>query len=72
MLGVYGEDDARIDASLPDVERQMNAAKKSFRYKKYPGTGHGFLKPGRKGSDKPVGGQGVGGYPGFYQEVLGK
>ena len=28
VLGVYGEDDARIDATLPDVERQMKAAKK--------------------------------------------
>jgi carboxymethylenebutenolidase len=53
VLGVYGEDDARINAALPDVERQMKAAGASFRYGIYPGTGHGFLKPGRKGSDGP-------------------
>jgi carboxymethylenebutenolidase len=51
VLGVYGEDDARINTALPDVERQMKAAGASFRYDIYPGTGHGFLKPGRKGSD---------------------
>lgn len=51
VLGVYGEDDARIDAALPDVERQMKAAGVSFDYSTYPGTGHGFLRPGRKGSD---------------------
>lgn len=51
VLGVYGEDDARIDATLPDVERQMKAANVAFEYSTYPGTGHGFLRPGRKGSD---------------------
>jgi carboxymethylenebutenolidase len=53
VLGVYGEDDARIDASLPDVAREMKAAHKSFSYDTYPGTGHGFMRPGRKGSDGP-------------------
>jgi carboxymethylenebutenolidase len=51
VLGVYGEDDARIDAALPDVARQMKGAGASFSYDLYPGTGHGFLKPGRKGSE---------------------
>ncbi len=51
VLGVYGEDDARISAGLPDVDRQMKAAAAAFRYEIYPGTGHGFLRPGRKGSD---------------------
>jgi len=26
---------------------------KSFTYQTYPGTGHGFLRPGREGSDGP-------------------
>jgi carboxymethylenebutenolidase len=51
VLGVYGEDDARISAALPDVARQMKGAGASFSYDLYPGTGHGFLKPGRKGSE---------------------
>ena len=51
VLGVYGEDDARIDASLPDVSTRLQALGKKFSYDLYPGTGHGFLKPGRKGSD---------------------
>jgi carboxymethylenebutenolidase len=53
VLGVYGENDARIDGSLPDVARQLEAARVSFHYEVYPGTGHGFLKPGRQGSDGP-------------------
>jgi dienelactone hydrolase len=31
----------------------MMTAGAKFRYDIYPGTGHGFLKPGRKGSDGP-------------------
>jgi carboxymethylenebutenolidase len=54
LLGVYGEDDARITATVPDVERQLKAAGVSYRYDIYAGTGHGFLKPGRKGSDGPA------------------
>lgn len=54
VLGVYGEEDARINAALPQVEASMKGFKKEFSYKLYPGTGHGFLKPGRKGSDTPA------------------
>jgi carboxymethylenebutenolidase len=53
VLGVYGENDERIDATLPDVAAKMEAAGKTFTHEVYPGTGHGFLKPGRQGSDGP-------------------
>jgi len=53
VLGVYGENDERIDATLPDVAAKMQSAGKTFNYEVYPGTGHGFLKPGRQGSDTP-------------------
>ncbi|MGE0355106.1 MAG: dienelactone hydrolase family protein [Gemmatimonadales bacterium] len=53
VLGVYGEGDARINASLPQVDSTMQALGKSYSYDIYPGTGHGFLKPGRRGSDGP-------------------
>jgi len=53
ILGVYGEDDARITSALPAVVAAMKADGKNFVYDVYPGTGHGFLKPGRKGYDGP-------------------
>jgi carboxymethylenebutenolidase len=53
ILGVYGENDARITGSLPEVVAEMQSAGKTFTYDVYPGTGHGFLKPGRQGSDGP-------------------
>jgi carboxymethylenebutenolidase len=53
VLGVYGEKDERIDATLPDIAAKMQSAGKTFTYEVYPGTGHGFMKPGRQGSDGP-------------------
>ncbi|MGH7497700.1 MAG: dienelactone hydrolase family protein [Gemmatimonadales bacterium] len=53
VLGIYGENDARITGSLPEVTAQMQSAGKTFTTEVYPGTGHGFLKPGRQGSDGP-------------------
>ena len=53
VLGIYGEDDARIDAALPDVVALMRSAGRTFTHEVFPGTGHGFLKPGRQGSDGP-------------------
>ena len=53
VLGIYGENDARITAALPNVVAEMQSAGKTFVHEIYPGTGHGFLKPGREGSDGP-------------------
>jgi carboxymethylenebutenolidase len=72
VLGVYGENDARINAALPDVDRQMKALGKSFAYDNYPGTGHGFLKPGRQGSDTPAVDSAWTRIVAFYQSTLGK
>jgi carboxymethylenebutenolidase len=44
ILGVYGENDARINAGIPDTERAMRAAGKRYTKTIYPGTGHGFLR----------------------------
>jgi carboxymethylenebutenolidase len=53
VLGIYGENDARINAALPDVNSAMSMQGKTFTQEIFPGTGHGFLKPGREGSDGP-------------------
>ena len=53
VFGVYGENDERITGSLPQVAAQMKAAGRSFTPEIFPVTGHGFLKPGRQGSDGP-------------------
>jgi carboxymethylenebutenolidase len=53
VLGIYGENDERINGTLPTVVAAMQADGKTFNQEVYPGTGHGFLKPGRQGSDGP-------------------
>ena len=47
-LGVYAENDARIDAGLPDAAAAMKAAGKDYPYTIYPGVGHGFLRAREK------------------------
>jgi carboxymethylenebutenolidase len=47
-LGVYGENDARINAGLNDAAAAMKAARKDYPYKVYPGVGHGFLRSREK------------------------
>ena len=43
-LGVYAENDGRIDAGLADVSAAVKQAKVDYRYAVYPGVGHGFLR----------------------------
>ena len=47
-LGVYAENDARIDAGLPDAAAAMRTAGKDYPYTVYPGVGHGFLRTREK------------------------
>jgi carboxymethylenebutenolidase len=47
-LGVYAENDARINAGLSDAAAAMKAAGKDYPYTIYPGVGHGFLRSREK------------------------
>ncbi|HXO85654.1 MAG TPA: dienelactone hydrolase family protein [Gemmatimonadales bacterium] len=47
-LGVYGENDARINAGLNDAAAAMKAAGKDYPYTVYSGVGHGFLRSREK------------------------
>ena len=44
VLGVYAENDTRINASLPEVEAAMDAAGREFTYEIYEGANHGFIR----------------------------
>uniref|UniRef100_UPI00397B604E dienelactone hydrolase family protein n=1 Tax=Salmonella sp. SAL4445 TaxID=3159900 RepID=UPI00397B604E len=72
ILGVYGEADARINSMLPTVERIMKQLGKPFQADSYPGTGHGFLKPGRKGSDTDQVEKAWGRIEAFFADKLGR
>ena len=48
-LGVYAENDARIDSGLPSLTPQLQRAGVDYHYAIYPGVGHAFLQV----TDKP-------------------
>lgn len=53
VLGHYGGDDERVDATIPPAEAQMKKLGKTFEVHVYPGAGHGFLRDqsGRDGAN---------------------
>ncbi|MCB0292738.1 MAG: dienelactone hydrolase family protein, partial [Calditrichaeota bacterium] len=46
VYGFYGENDARVNASLPDIGKLMEAAGKTFEPVIYKDAGHGFMRAG--------------------------
>ena len=44
VLGLYGENDARVDATIPATDSTMKALKKTYEYEIFKGAGHGFLR----------------------------
>jgi carboxymethylenebutenolidase len=71
VLGIYGENDARINAALPTVTAGMEKVGNTFTSEVFPGTGHGFLKPGRQGYDTPARERAWGRILEFYRARLG-
>lgn len=44
VLGLYGEDDARVNATIPPAEAEMKKGGRTYEPNIYPGAGHGFLR----------------------------
>jgi carboxymethylenebutenolidase len=44
VLGLYGENDARVNATIAPADSAMRALGKSYAYQIFPGAGHGFLR----------------------------
>ncbi len=44
VLGLYGEDDARINATIPAAQTALKARGVFYEANLYPGAGHGFLR----------------------------
>lgn len=53
VLGLYGEDDARVNATVGPAAAKMKEFGKTFVTHTYPGAGHGFLRAqdGRDGAN---------------------
>lgn len=46
VIGFYGGNDARVNATIPESERLMKEANKSYEAVLYDGAGHGFMRAG--------------------------
>lgn len=46
VYGFYGENDARINATIPGTEKAMKEAGKKYEPVTYAGAGHGFMRSG--------------------------
>ena len=44
VLGLYGGNDARVNATIPAAEAEMKRLGKVYEYEIYAGAGHGFLR----------------------------
>lgn len=54
VLGLYGGDDERVNATVPDARRTMEALGMTYEVHTYEGAGHGFLRQqdGREGANQ--------------------
>jgi carboxymethylenebutenolidase len=44
VLGLYGGNDARVDATIPPADSALRALGRTYTYSIYSGAGHGFLR----------------------------
>ncbi len=53
VLGLYGGDDARVNATIPDAVREMRRLGKFYEPHQFEGAGHGFVRQqsGRDGAN---------------------
>ncbi|PYJ11331.1 MAG: carboxymethylenebutenolidase [Verrucomicrobia bacterium] len=53
VYGFYGENDARVNATIPKGEELMKAAGKKYEPIIYKGAGHGFMREGESPTGTP-------------------
>ena len=53
VYGFYGENDERVNATIPKAEELMKAARKKYEPVIYKGAGHGFMREGEAPEAKP-------------------
>lgn len=71
VKGVYGENDGRVNNALPTIVEMMQRMGKPFVADSYAGTGHGFMKPGRRGSGTAEAGRAAREIDAFFARHLG-
>lgn len=44
VLGLYGQNDNRVNSTIPEAEKELKKPGKRYEYEIYDGAGHGFLR----------------------------
>lgn len=73
VLGLYGEDDARVNATIPPAQERMAELGKLYQVEIFSGAGHGFLRAqdGREGRNLTASSQAWPLTVRFFREHLG-
>jgi carboxymethylenebutenolidase len=73
VLGLYGGDDERVNATIAPAEQEMERLGKRYEYEIYDGAGHGFLRQqsGREGANMRATEQAWPRMLAFFQAELG-
>jgi carboxymethylenebutenolidase len=74
VLGLYGGNDARVNATIPPAEAEMKKLGKPFTVHIYDGAGHGFLRQqaGQDGANLKASAQAWPATLAFFRQHLGK
>lgn len=48
VYGYYGGDDNRVNSTIPETEKMMNNAGKTYKYEIYENAGHAFMRSGHE------------------------
>ena len=74
VLGLYGGDDARVDATVPPAEAAMRSLGKTFEPYTFAGAGHGFLRQqeGKEGANRSASRQAWPLTVAFFRKHLGR
>lgn len=74
VLGHYGGDDARVNATIPDAQSEMDRLGKFYEVNIYDGAGHGFLRQqaGREGANMEATRRAWPRTVDFFREYLGR
>lgn len=73
VLGLYGGDDARVNATIEPAQRELARLEKTYEVEIYPGAGHGFLRQqsGRDGANMRASQQAWPRAVAFLRQMLG-
>jgi carboxymethylenebutenolidase len=74
VLGLYGGDDERVNATIPPADSALKAMGRTFEHRTFPGGGHGFLRAqsGQNGANLAASEQAWPLAAGWFRKYLGR